>query len=71
MEADDDPRVPLTLILAGGPIDTRINPTVVNQLAEKRGTDWFRRNVITNVPWPSPGRGRAGLSGLPAAHRAS
>ena len=50
--------MPLSLILAGGPIDTRINPTVVNTLAEKRGTDWFRRNVITNVPWPSPGRGR-------------
>ena len=58
MEADGDPCVPLSLILAGGPIDTRINPTVVNTLAEKRGTDWFRRNVITNVPWPSPGRGR-------------
>jgi poly(3-hydroxybutyrate) depolymerase len=38
--------------LAGGPIDTRISRTVVNTLAEKRGTDWFRRNVITNVPWP-------------------
>ena len=50
--------MPLSLILAGGPIDTRINPTVVNTLAEERGTDWFRRNVITNVPWSSPGRGR-------------
>ena len=54
MEADGDPAVPLTLMLAGGPIDTRINRTVVNTLAEKRGTDWFRRNVITNVPWPCP-----------------
>ena len=58
MEADGDPSVPLSLVLAGGPVDTRINPTVVNTLAEKRGTDWFRRNVITNVPWPNPGRGR-------------
>jgi poly(3-hydroxybutyrate) depolymerase len=58
MEAAGDPAVPLTLMLAGGPIDTRVNQTVVNTLAEKRGTDWFRRNVITNVPWPSPGRGR-------------
>jgi poly(3-hydroxybutyrate) depolymerase len=58
METDDDPSVPLSLILAGGPIDTRINPTVVNTLAEKRGTDWFRRNVITNVPWSRPGHGR-------------
>jgi poly(3-hydroxybutyrate) depolymerase len=58
MEAEGDPAVPLTLMLAGGPIDTRISPTVVNELAEKRGTDWFRRNVITNVPWPFPSRGR-------------
>ena len=58
MEADGDPAVPLTLILAGGPIDTRIGQTAVNTMAEKRGTDWFRRNVTTNVPWPCPGRGR-------------
>ena len=58
MEADDDPNVPLSLIMAGGPIDTRINPTVVNTLAVSRGTDWFRRNVITSVPWPSMGFGR-------------
>jgi poly(3-hydroxybutyrate) depolymerase len=58
MDADGDPSVPLSLILAGGPIDTRINPTVVNALAEQRGTDWFRRNVITTVPWHRPGRGR-------------
>src|SRR4029453_14168974 len=58
MEADGDLCVPLSLMLAGGPIDTRISPTVVNTLAEERGTDWFRRNVITNVPWSRPGRGR-------------
>jgi poly(3-hydroxybutyrate) depolymerase len=58
LEADGDLRAPLSVIMAGGPIDTRINPTVVNSLAEQRGTDWFRRNVITNVPWSSPGRGR-------------
>jgi poly(3-hydroxybutyrate) depolymerase len=58
MEEDADPNAPLSLILAGGPIDTRINQTVVNELAERRGTDWFRRTVVTNVPWPSPGHGR-------------
>jgi poly(3-hydroxybutyrate) depolymerase len=58
MEADGDPAIPLSLILAGGPVDTRVNPTVVNTLAQKRGTDWFRRNVITNLPWPCAGRGR-------------
>lgn len=58
MEADDDPNVPLSMVLAGGPIDTRISPTVVNTLAQQRGTEWFRRNVITEVPWPSPSAGR-------------
>ena len=36
----------------------------MNTLAEKRGTDWFRRNVITNVPWPSKGRGRSVYPGF-------
>ncbi|MFM9938670.1 MAG: polyhydroxyalkanoate depolymerase [Hyphomicrobiaceae bacterium] len=58
MEADAEPSVPLSLTLAGGPIDTRISPTVVNTLAVSRGIDWFRRNVITTVPWPNSGFGR-------------
>ena len=55
MDADGDPAVPLTLILAGGPIDTRINPNEVNKLAEHRGLTWFRNHVITKVPFPHPG----------------
>src|SRR5262249_33977665 len=55
MEAAEDPYVPHSMVLMGGPIDTRVNPTVVNTLAERRGTDWFRRNVITKVPFPNPG----------------
>ncbi len=55
MEADADPHVPLSMVLMGGPIDTRVNPTIVNTLAERRGIDWFRRNVITKVPFPNPG----------------
>ena len=43
------------MTLMGGPIDTRSNPTAVNKLAEERGIDWFRRNVITKVPFPHPG----------------
>ena len=34
MEADRDPYVPHSMVLMGGPIDTRINPTAVNKLAE-------------------------------------
>jgi poly(3-hydroxybutyrate) depolymerase len=46
------------MILMGGPIDTRINPTAVNRLAEERGLDWFRTRVIAPVPLPHPGVGR-------------
>jgi poly(3-hydroxybutyrate) depolymerase len=55
MEADNDPYVPTSMVLMGGPIDTRVNPTAVNKLAEKRGIDWFRGHVITKVPFPNPG----------------
>jgi poly(3-hydroxybutyrate) depolymerase len=55
MEADGDPYVPNSMVLMGGPIDTRVNPTGVNKLAEQRGIDWFRRSVITKVPFPNPG----------------
>jgi poly(3-hydroxybutyrate) depolymerase len=58
MEAMGDPHAPHSMVLMGGPIDTRINPTAVNALAEKRGLNWFRRSVITTVPWPNPGMGR-------------
>ncbi len=58
MEAQQSPHAPRSMVLMGGPVDTRINPTLVNDLAEKRGTDWFARHVISNVPWPNPGYGR-------------
>ena len=55
MEADNDPYIPTSMTLMGGPIDTRVNPTVVNTLAERRGTEWFHDHVITKVPFPNPG----------------
>ena len=55
MEARNDPYSPNTMALMGGPIDTRVNPTAVNTLAEQRGIEWFRRNVIAQVPFPNPG----------------
>jgi poly(3-hydroxybutyrate) depolymerase len=55
MEADDDPYMPVSMTLMGGPIDTRVNPTAVNMLAQKRGINWFRHNVITKVPFPNAG----------------
>ncbi len=58
LETRGSPAVPRSLILKGGPIDTRAGATAVNKLAEKRGTNWFRRTVITTVPWPNSGHGR-------------
>src|SRR5207237_9494125 len=55
MEADRDRFVPISMTLMGGPIDTRCNPTAVNDLAAERGIGWFRNHVITKVPFPHPG----------------
>ena len=55
MEEDNDPAVPRSMTLMGGPIDTRESPTQVNLLAEKRGLDWFRRHCIFKVPLPNQG----------------
>ena len=46
---------PASLVLMGGPIDTRRNPTQVNELAEKKSIAWFERNVISTVPFPHAG----------------
>jgi poly(3-hydroxybutyrate) depolymerase len=48
-EAGND-ATPRTLTLMAGPIDTRVDPTVVNALATSRPISWFERNVITTVP---------------------
>jgi poly(3-hydroxybutyrate) depolymerase len=68
MEAVEDPHVPRSMALMGGPIDTRVNPTHVNLLAEARGTAWFRRNVITKVPFPHPGATRDVYPGFLQLH---
>ena len=64
MEARGDRCAPSTMTLMGGPVDTRRNPTAVNLLAEKKGTEWFRDNVIMQVPWPEPGFGRSVYPGF-------
>jgi poly(3-hydroxybutyrate) depolymerase len=64
MEAANDPMVPSSMILMGGPIDTRENPTEVNNLAQERGIEWFERHVIMHVPFPQPGFSRAVYPGF-------
>lgn len=58
MEAADEPAVPSSMTLMGGPIDTRRSPTAVNCLAQERGQKWFEQNTISLVPPIYPGAWR-------------
>jgi poly(3-hydroxybutyrate) depolymerase len=55
MEARGDKLAPASMTLMGGPIDTRRNPTAVNQMAEKKDLSWFANKVIMRVPYPNQG----------------
>ena len=55
MHQRKDKLLPASMTLMGGPIDTRRNPTTVNEMATERGIDWFRRHVIVRVPLPNAG----------------
>jgi poly(3-hydroxybutyrate) depolymerase len=55
MAQDQDPMIPVTMTMMGGPIDTRINPTSVNDFATNHDIGWFRDNVISRVPAKYPG----------------
>jgi poly(3-hydroxybutyrate) depolymerase len=45
------PARPRSLTLMAGPIDCRINPTRVNELATAHSIDWFESRLIATVPW--------------------
>jgi poly(3-hydroxybutyrate) depolymerase len=53
-----NPAQPRSMTLMAGPIDARINPTKVNELATSRPIDWFERHLIATVPARYPGAGR-------------
>jgi poly(3-hydroxybutyrate) depolymerase len=55
MAASDDPCQPASMVLMGGPIDPRANPTEVNHFAMAHSLEWFDRTVITTVPARYPG----------------
>jgi poly(3-hydroxybutyrate) depolymerase len=55
MDEADHPALPATMVLMGGPIDTRINPTAVNKMAEEKDLAWFEQNAVMTVPFPNPG----------------
>ncbi len=49
---------PQTMTMMGGPIDARLSPTSVNNLATQKSHSWFENNVIFRVPPNFPGAGR-------------
>ncbi|MFT4064775.1 polyhydroxyalkanoate depolymerase [Paraburkholderia sp.] len=58
MAADDHPAQPASMTLMAGPIDTRINPTRVNELAKSKPIEWFEQNLISAVPFGFAGAQR-------------
>ncbi len=58
MAENSHPAQPRTMTLMAGPIDTRINPTKVNELATTHSIAWFEENLIGTVPKHLGGAGR-------------
>jgi polyhydroxyalkanoate depolymerase len=58
MGEDDNPAAPRSMTLMAGPIDTRISPTKVNELAKEKPISWFEKNLIARVPHRYKGAGR-------------
>ena len=58
MAQADNPAAPRSMTLMAGPIDTRVNPTKVNELAKGKPIDWFEHNLIASVPHRYVGGGR-------------
>jgi poly(3-hydroxybutyrate) depolymerase len=55
MSEDNHPARPATLTLMAGPIDTRIQPTKVNEFAKSKPLKWFEENLINYVPFQCKG----------------
>ncbi len=59
-----NPAQPRSMTLMAGPIDTRVNPTKVNELATSRPIEWFEQNLIAKVPARYAGAGRKAYPGF-------
>ncbi|HTP60953.1 MAG TPA: polyhydroxyalkanoate depolymerase [Burkholderiales bacterium] len=47
---DSSPLQPASMTLMAGPVDARVKPTKVNELAVSKPISWFERNLIATVP---------------------
>ena len=55
MAQSGNPAQPRSMTLMAGPIDCRVNPTKVNELATSKPIEWFEQNLIATVPLRYPG----------------
>jgi poly(3-hydroxybutyrate) depolymerase len=58
MAEDRNPCSPRSMSLLAGPVDARVKPTRVNDLARSRAIEWFEKTLISTVPWRHRGGGR-------------
>jgi poly(3-hydroxybutyrate) depolymerase len=55
MASRNDPKLPKSMTMMGGPIDSRKSPTQVNALAIRKNFEWFENTVVFKVPSAYPG----------------
>jgi poly(3-hydroxybutyrate) depolymerase len=51
MAQNGNPAQPRSMTLMAGPIDCRVNPTKVNELANSKPIEWFERHLLARVPF--------------------
>ena len=60
----DDPVQPASMVLISGPVDTRVNPSSVNQFARVHSLKSLEAMVVHRVPFGHPGSGRRVYPGV-------
>lgn len=56
--------VPHSMILMGGPVDTRCSPTEINKFVLRHSYKWFSNHAIQSVPGTRKGAGRSVYPGF-------
>lgn len=64
MAAEKDQNRPASMTLMGGPIDVTAEQSSVAEFAQQHDIDWFKKNVIMQVPSDYEGAGRAVYPGF-------
>jgi poly-beta-hydroxyalkanoate depolymerase len=71
MAEREHPAQPRSMTLMAGPIDCRVNPTAVNELATSKPIDWFDKHAdapraLAATPVPAGASTRAFCSSVPS-----